>query len=384
MGKRIIVRTKEAVGGATRINAMLHTRGFPGGYELWRRALEQPASAENETQDGPPHPPIRDWSWAAVEPIFQQLENATRVNARLRVSDSTPASTSSSSSPRGTSGEVSVGRHAYPWRHYSYWERSAQALNLPVVTDLNDPAAPSMGYAHLDHLVDDRGFRASAYSMFLPKAVALERKRWLTVCTNVVATGLKFADGDSDERGREADGERIVTGVHVKMNGSSDGRTFFIRARREVIVCCGTICTPQLLMLRCVWPVTSMQRTEALTVDQWHRRPCRAIIAQDRMPHGPAHRRREPNRPRGCPDPPVCAASGDGALDAAAVPPCGTMASAALPCSAPGHPRGTVDGACAVPALVPPTPVTRHDDASTGRPSRAGIRRPRPGHAARS
>ena len=249
--KRVIVRTREAVGGATRINAMLHTRGFPGGYEQWRRALDPTGDGaggngnESKWAGVREGRATRDWSWTSVEPVFRQLENAVRVNQR--VDGDTKDGGGGISAARGTEGEVSVRRQAYAWEHYPFWERSAQALNLPVVRDLNDPTAPSMGYAYLDHLVDDRGFRASAYSMFLPRELVLARRARLAVCTNVVATRLAFANAESAEGV-----ERIVTGVHIKVTGRQGGREFFVKARREVIVCCGTVCTPQLLMLRYV------------------------------------------------------------------------------------------------------------------------------------
>jgi choline dehydrogenase-like flavoprotein len=49
----------EGIGGSTRINAMLWTRGVPGGYEEWSTALG-----------------LDEWAWEKVEPYFRRLENA--------------------------------------------------------------------------------------------------------------------------------------------------------------------------------------------------------------------------------------------------------------------------------------------------------------------
>lgn len=59
--RRLKVRTREALGGATRINAMLHTRGVPGGYNEWAEMGHA------------------DWSWERVEPYFIKSETAVHL-----------------------------------------------------------------------------------------------------------------------------------------------------------------------------------------------------------------------------------------------------------------------------------------------------------------
>lgn len=58
-GRRSRIITAEGIGGASRINAMLWTRGVPGGYEEWA------------TEFG-----LDDWAWEKVEPFFRKSENA--------------------------------------------------------------------------------------------------------------------------------------------------------------------------------------------------------------------------------------------------------------------------------------------------------------------
>lgn len=57
-GRRNRMITAEGVGGASRINAMLWTRGVPGGYEEWATDLG-----------------LDDWAWDKVEPCFRKIEN---------------------------------------------------------------------------------------------------------------------------------------------------------------------------------------------------------------------------------------------------------------------------------------------------------------------
>lgn len=59
-GRRNRIWTAEGLGGASRINAMLVTRGVPGGYQEW---------AEDFGLD--------EWGWDQVEPFFRKSEKAT-------------------------------------------------------------------------------------------------------------------------------------------------------------------------------------------------------------------------------------------------------------------------------------------------------------------
>lgn len=58
-GRRNQIVSAEGIGGSSRINAMLWTRGVPGGYEEWATALG-----------------LDEWSWEKVEPYFRRMENA--------------------------------------------------------------------------------------------------------------------------------------------------------------------------------------------------------------------------------------------------------------------------------------------------------------------
>ena len=57
-GRQFRLWSAEAVGGSSRINAMLLTRGPPAGYNEW---------AEDMGLD--------EWSWKHVEPYFKRMEN---------------------------------------------------------------------------------------------------------------------------------------------------------------------------------------------------------------------------------------------------------------------------------------------------------------------
>ncbi|KAK7930995.1 hypothetical protein PG985_001707 [Apiospora marii] len=163
----------EGLGGASRINAMLWTRGFPGDYAAWAELG------------------LHEWSYEKMEPAYG---NATIVNA------------------------LQMGRVS--------------------AKDINDPTAPPMGYFDLDVAIDKRGNRVSAFTAYLNKGTVSKRRNRLTICTGAVASRLET----NVQTG-------IVTGVHFLSSATSHGGTFFAKARREVILCSGAACTPQLLLL---------------------------------------------------------------------------------------------------------------------------------------
>lgn len=78
-GKQVFSFTSRAVGGATRINGLMLTRGAPANYDHW-------AELGND-----------DWSWAKCEPWFKKIENASLCHpqAAHRGHDGMPLSLSS-------------------------------------------------------------------------------------------------------------------------------------------------------------------------------------------------------------------------------------------------------------------------------------------------
>lgn len=58
-GRRTRIWTAEGLGGASRINAMLLTRGCRAEYVAWSKELG-----------------LSDWGWEQVEPYFRKVENA--------------------------------------------------------------------------------------------------------------------------------------------------------------------------------------------------------------------------------------------------------------------------------------------------------------------
>ncbi|KAK8867602.1 alcohol oxidase [Apiospora arundinis] len=153
------------------------------------------------------------------------------------------------SKARGHEGPIEMRRVTFPFAWTEYFRKAAQELGLRTGKDINDPvAAPALGFFDLDVAIDGRGNRISALTAYLNKEVVWQRRDRLTVCTGGVASRL------------EADAKTgIVTGVHIRSSDNTDGE-FLVKARREVIICAGAACTPQLLLLSGIGPAASSEK----------------------------------------------------------------------------------------------------------------------------
>ncbi|OTA95815.1 putative GMC oxidoreductase [Hypoxylon sp. CO27-5] len=190
--RSVEILTSETLGGNSKMNGMIYTRGTPAYYRRW----------------GEKHPA---WDWPHVEPYFAKVEETVS----LRQTD-----------------KVQCGL-------YPQVERSAEKLGLPVERAGNRPGAPSTGCFNLDLTIDSRGYRHSALRAYLPEQLVHRRRDSLHICTEVIVSGL------------ELDNPRnIVLGVYAQPAGQSmTQKPHLIKARREVILTAGSICTPQILQL---------------------------------------------------------------------------------------------------------------------------------------
>ncbi|POS76991.1 hypothetical protein DHEL01_v204610 [Diaporthe helianthi] len=88
---------------------------------------------------------------------------------------------------------------------------------------------------------------------FLDKKLARERSDRLTICTGVIVSRLDI-DGPAG----------LVRSVQIQpsQGHEKDQKKFSVKASREVILCSGAICTPQILLLSGIGPKTLGSETE--------------------------------------------------------------------------------------------------------------------------
>lgn len=153
-------------------------------------------------------------------------------------------------------------------------DKTAEKVGLPNAGDYNDPNAPAMGFFHFEAAIDGSGRRISAYKAFLDAGVAWQRRQRLSVCkfSVPVNASVKLLDEAEHDLGTGATASRLelesetetVNGVYFQssLKGSTP-EEFFVKARREVVLCAGAICSAQVLLLSGVGPMTKQSGTSS-------------------------------------------------------------------------------------------------------------------------
>jgi choline dehydrogenase len=185
------------VGGSSSINALVYCRGMPADFDDWR-ALGNSG-----------------WGWDDVLPYFERSERRVAPDGRA-----------------STGGSLDV-KDVTPFLHpmREQWLAAAAELGLPATDDFNGPHPEGFGCYQVS--IRD-GRRWSAADAFLRPAV---RRGHVKLETGAWASKLR------------CDGRRVAGVEYVR-----GGAACYARADREVIVCAGTVNSPQLLQLSGIGP----------------------------------------------------------------------------------------------------------------------------------
>ncbi|KAL9027156.1 MAG: hypothetical protein Q9196_004283 [Gyalolechia fulgens] len=143
--RRDLLFRGEVLGGNSRINGMIYTRGSVGDYDLWA----------SEGYAG--------WAYKNVLPYFVKAETTM-------------------SRPK--------------------FQRCVKAMGFGFIDDTNSPDALCDGLAPLDSPVDSNRQRVSTLEAYLPLETALARAATLTICTGVAVCKIEFADDGVGHRAR--------------------------------------------------------------------------------------------------------------------------------------------------------------------------------------
>lgn len=201
-GRQIGQARGRGLGGSSAINGMVWVHGNPRDYDGW-------------SEMG-----LKGWSYADCLPYFRKLETWHGAPSQAR----------------GRDGLMSVveskGDHVF----YDRFLRAGEAWGLPQARDYNSGAQEG---THLTQANIREGIRCSAAEAYLEPA---KHRNNLTIRTDVFVTRLLL------------DRQKAV-GVECEIAGAVER----VEARREVILCTGTIGSPQLLMLSGIGPADHLR-----------------------------------------------------------------------------------------------------------------------------
>ncbi|XP_022817571.1 glucose dehydrogenase [FAD, quinone]-like [Spodoptera litura] len=195
------------LGGSSSLGFGCYRRGYPHDYNEW-------ADITNDTS----------WSYKSIAPLFKKNEQL--VDPRLLRSNHY----------YGTKGNIKIGKVYYK-RNRPYFD-ALEELGYDYHLDVN-PDHP-LGFTNLMFTIGDDVRQTPAHKFLKP----LKNNKKLHLLVNTLATKIIFDDN------KTAVGVEILTEHNEKIT---------VRARKEVIVTCGTIKSPQLLMLSGIGPKEELE-----------------------------------------------------------------------------------------------------------------------------
>jgi choline dehydrogenase len=210
------------VGGSSSINGMIYMRGQSRDYDQWARMTGDDT-----------------WTWGNVLPAFKQHEDH-----HLGVGARDPMYADF----HGAGGEWRVDKQRLHWQILDAFAAAAEQAGIPRTADFNRGDNEGVGYFEVNQ---KNGWRWNSAKAFL-RPVCKARANFTMWTDRQVARVIIAA---------QPDGRRRCTGAQVW-----DGREMTtVHAAREVILCAGSIGSPQILQLSGVGPA-DLLRTNGIDV----------------------------------------------------------------------------------------------------------------------
>lgn len=218
-GRSLIYPRGKTLGGCSSINGMIYMRGQARDYDHWAETTGEPA-----------------WGWEQALPDFMAHEDHAVSEARGA------AAAPDASAFHGHGGEWRVERQRLRWDILDAFAQAAQEAGIPASPDFNRGNNHGVGYFEVNQRA---GWRWNTSKAFLRP---IQGRRNLEVLTHAQEAQLVMETG--------GDGRPRCAGVRFVHQGSQHT----VRAAREVLLCAGSIGTPQLLQLAGLGPAALLQR----------------------------------------------------------------------------------------------------------------------------
>ncbi|ROL76214.1 choline dehydrogenase [Pseudomonas protegens] len=202
-GRSLSYPRGKVLGGCSSINGMIYMRGQAADYDGW-------AAAGNP-----------GWSWEDVLPLFKKSENHFAGGSELH----------------GAAGEWRVERQRLSWPILDAFRTAAQQSGIRNIDDFNGGDNEGCGYFQVNQKA---GVRWNAAKAFL-KPIA--NRPNLVVLTDVEVQRLILEDGRA-----------------TAVRAISQGRQQNFKARREIILCAGSVGSPSILQRSGIGPAPLLQR----------------------------------------------------------------------------------------------------------------------------
>jgi choline dehydrogenase len=209
-GRQLRYPRGKALGGCSSINGMIYMRGQARDYDSWARL----------TGDA-------DWCWDRCLPFFKKHEDYYK----------------GADAAHGAGGEWRVERQRLRWDILDAFAQAAQEAGIPHSEDFNRGDNEGVGYFQVNQ---KKGWRWNTAKAFL-RPICYGRPNF-EMWTSAHVDRLLIE--------RQADGGKRCTGVQVW----TGDEMVTVRATCEVLLCAGSIGSPQILQLSGIGPGALLQQ----------------------------------------------------------------------------------------------------------------------------
>jgi len=202
-GRALSYPRGKVLGGCSSINGMIYMRGQASDYDGW-------------AAEGNP-----GWAWNDVLPLFKQSENHFAGTADFH----------------GAHGEWRVEQQRLSWPILDAFRSAAEQSGIASVSDFNQGDNEGCGYFQVNQKA---GVRWNAAKAFLKP---LRNRANLTVLTGVEVDRVLLEDGRAS-----------------KVSARHEGQVKQFKARKEIVLCAGSVGSPSILQRSGIGPRPLLER----------------------------------------------------------------------------------------------------------------------------